>query len=92
MLFLGLTFVFELVSVFVVEVNYGRSSDILVFVIEISEQLSLILCHFSVFEFVFVFVFVFVFEIAFVFVFIFEIVFVFVSVFEIVFVCPSDCL
>ena len=56
MLFLGLTFVFELVSVFVVEVNYGRSSDILVFVIEISEQLSLILCLFSVFKFVFVFV------------------------------------
>ena len=90
MLFLGFTFVFELVSVFVVEVNYGRSSDILVFVIEISEQLSLILCLFSVFEFVFVFVFVF--EIAFMFVFIFDIVFVFVFVFEIVFVCPSDCL
>ena len=90
MLFLGLTFVFELVSVFVVEVKYGRSSDILVFVIEISEQLSLILCLFSVFEFVFVFVFVF--EIAFMFVFIFDIVFVFVFVFEIVFVCPSDCL
>ena len=90
MLFLGLTFVFELVSVFVVEVKYGRSSDFLVFVIEISEQLSLILCLFSVFEFVFVFVFVF--ENAFMFVFIFDIVFVFVSVFEIVFVCPSDCL
>ena len=60
MLFLGLTFVFELVSVFVVEVKYGRSSDILVFVIEISEQLSLILCLFSFFEFVFVSVFVFV--------------------------------
>ena len=59
-LFLGLTFVFELVSVFVVEVKYGRSSDILVFVIEISEQLSLILCLFSFFEFVFVSVFVFV--------------------------------
>ena len=35
MLFLGLTFVFELVSVFAVEVKYGRSSDILVFVLEI---------------------------------------------------------
>ena len=90
MLSLRLTFVFELVSVFVVEVRYGRSSDFLVFVIEISEQVSLILCLLSIFEFVFVFVFVF--EIAFVFVFIFEIVFVFVSVFEIVFVCPSDCL
>ena len=44
MLFLGLTFVFELVSAFVVEVKYGRSFDILVFVLEIYEQLSLILC------------------------------------------------